>query len=44
MNPVIHADALTKIFGTNTAVDQISFDVRSGEIFGFSVMVDIECL
>lgn len=35
MTSVIRADALTKIFGTNTAVDHISFDVRQGEIFGF---------
>ena len=32
---VIQADKLTKRFGNFTAVDQISFDVDKGEIFGF---------
>jgi len=32
---VIQADKLTKRFGNFTAVDQISFDVKKGEIFGF---------
>lgn len=32
---VITADKLTKHFGDFTAVDQISFDVYKGEIFGF---------
>jgi ABC-2 type transport system ATP-binding protein len=32
---VIQADKLTKRFGNFTAVDQISFDVNKGEIFGF---------
>ena len=32
---VIHTEELTKRFGTFTAVDRISFDVRQGEIFGF---------
>jgi ABC-2 type transport system ATP-binding protein len=31
----IIADHLTKVFGTTTAVDHVSFDVRQGEIFGF---------
>jgi ABC-2 type transport system ATP-binding protein len=31
----IHADKLTKRFGHFTAVDEISFDVKKGEIFGF---------
>jgi ABC-2 type transport system ATP-binding protein len=35
MTAVIHASGLTKVFGKNTAVDHISFDVRQGEIFGF---------
>jgi ABC-2 type transport system ATP-binding protein len=35
MTSVIHASDLTKIFGTSTAVDHISFDVQQGEIFGF---------
>ena len=32
---VIEAKGLTKRFGAFTAVDRISFEVRSGEIFGF---------
>lgn len=32
---VIHTEELTKRFGTFTAVDRISFDVRQGEVFGF---------
>ena len=32
---VITADKLTKKFGDFTAVDQISFEVNKGEIFGF---------
>ena len=32
---IIIADRLTKKFGSFTAVDSISFDVRRGEIFGF---------
>lgn len=31
----ISVDSLTKQFGSFTAVDHISFDVRKGEIFGF---------
>lgn len=34
-SPVITASNLTKRFGQFTAVDNISFDVRKGEIFGF---------
>jgi ABC-2 type transport system ATP-binding protein len=33
--PAITTDALTKRFGSFTAVDAITFDVRAGEIFGF---------
>ncbi len=33
--PVIYTDKLTKKFGNFTAVDQISFSVDRGEIFGF---------
>ena len=33
--PLIHAHRLTKRFGTFTAVDGITFDVRKGEAFGF---------
>jgi ABC-2 type transport system ATP-binding protein len=32
---VIHARDLTRTFGSFTAVDHISFDVRAGEVFGF---------
>ena len=32
---VIEIRKLTKRFGSFTAVDNISFDVRGGEIFGF---------
>ncbi len=35
MERVIHTDKLCKRFGDFTAVDQISFDVYKGEIFGF---------
>jgi ABC-2 type transport system ATP-binding protein len=35
MNDVIIADQLTKKFGSFTAVDHISFQVKQGEIFGF---------
>lgn len=34
-NQVIVAQELTKRFGTFTAVDKISFEVKKGEIFGF---------
>jgi lipooligosaccharide transport system ATP-binding protein len=33
--PLIHAQGLTKRFGTFTAVDGIDFDVAPGEAFGF---------
>lgn len=33
--PVISARGLTKRFGEFTAVDDVSFDIRPGEIFGF---------
>jgi ABC-2 type transport system ATP-binding protein len=35
MTAIIRASNLTKIFGSSTAVDHISFDVQEGEIFGF---------
>ncbi|EJS84819.1 hypothetical protein AAUPMC_20401, partial [Pasteurella multocida subsp. multocida str. Anand1_cattle] len=31
----IEAEGLTKKFGTFTAVDQVSFNIPQGEIFGF---------
>jgi ABC-2 type transport system ATP-binding protein len=31
----IHVDALSRRFGTFVAVDNVSFDVRRGEVFGF---------
>jgi ABC-2 type transport system ATP-binding protein len=34
-NIAIKTDNLTKMFGTFTAVDNISFEVKKGEIFGF---------
>lgn len=33
--PLISARALTKVFGTFTAVDSVDFEVRPGEAFGF---------
>lgn len=35
LQTVIQVDRLTKKFGNFTAVDQISFEVKKGEIFGF---------
>ena len=35
LNSVIHTENLTKKFGNFTAVDNISFSVNRGEIFGF---------
>ncbi len=32
---LIEVEDLTKVFGTITAVDHVSFEVREGEIFGF---------
>lgn len=34
-NAVIQVENLTKRFGDFTAVDNISFEVEKGEIFGF---------
>ena len=33
--PVLRIDGLTKTFGRKTVVDNVSFDVRRGEMFGF---------
>ncbi len=35
MSPVIIVENLTKVFGSFTAVNSISFEVNKGEIFGF---------
>nr|HQG67634.1 ATP-binding cassette domain-containing protein [Paludibacteraceae bacterium] len=35
MENVIEVNNLTKKFGSFTAVDHISFEVKQGEIFGF---------
>ena len=32
---IVEVDGLAKYFGTLTAVDKISFDIKKGEIFGF---------
>lgn len=32
---MIHTENLTKIFGSQTAVENLSLDVREGEVFGF---------
>lgn len=32
---MIHTENLTKAFGTTTAVDDLSFEVNEGEVFGF---------
>jgi ABC-2 type transport system ATP-binding protein len=34
MIPIVEANGLTKTFGSNTAVDHISFEVEEGEVFG----------
>lgn len=34
-NPIIVADGLTRRFGDIVAVDRLTLDVRSGEVFGF---------
>jgi len=33
--PIIETNALTKRYGTQTAVDELSFTIEQGEIFGF---------
>ena len=33
--PILHIDGLTKTFGRKTVVDNVSFEVRRGEMFGF---------
>ena len=34
MNPILRLDKVTKRYGNYTAVDEISFDVEPGTIFG----------
>src|SRR4026208_1418758 len=34
MTPVIHVSNIRKTYGSRVAVDDVSFDVQSGEIFG----------
>src|SRR6202453_898168 len=34
MRPVIQVSAIRKIYGSTVAVDEVSFEVRQGEIFG----------
>ena len=33
--PIVRVEGLTKVFGSLKAVDNVSFDVKEGEIFGF---------
>ena len=41
---MIHADNLTKMFGSLTALDRVSFDVRKGEVVGLSFLVELDFL
>nr|WP_319540300.1 ATP-binding cassette domain-containing protein [uncultured Methanospirillum sp.] len=34
MSPIIQTESLIKTFGSNTAVNAVSFDVQKGEVFG----------
>lgn len=34
-NPMIKVDNLSKCFGNKIALDDISFEIKEGEIFGF---------
>ncbi len=50
MDAIVHVDGLRKVYGSITAVDGISFEVRQGEIFGMvgpngaGKTTTIECL
>ncbi|TLY17211.1 MAG: ABC transporter ATP-binding protein, partial [Thaumarchaeota archaeon] len=33
--PIIEVDKLSKRFGDKAAVDEVSFEMRRGEVFGF---------
>ena len=34
MDTVVHVEGLRKLYGATVAVDDVSFEVRAGEIFG----------
>ena len=34
MSPVVHVAGIRKAYGSTVAVDEVSFDVEAGEIFG----------
>ena len=34
VTPAVHTDHLTKVFGSLTAVDGVTFDIAQGEVFG----------
>jgi ABC-2 type transport system ATP-binding protein len=34
MDTVVHVEGLRKLYGAPVAVDDVSFEVRAGEIFG----------
>jgi ABC-2 type transport system ATP-binding protein len=50
MNTIIHVEGLRKVYGATVAVDQVSFEVSEGEIFGMvgpngaGKTTTIECL
>ncbi len=50
MNTIVQVEGLRKIYGTTVAVDEISFEVQEGEIFGMvgpngaGKTTTIECL
>ncbi len=33
--PIIETEGLTKVYGSQTAVNQLTFQIREGEVFGF---------
>ena len=50
MNPIVKVERLSKTYGTTVAVDEVTFDVQEGEIFGMigpngaGKTTTIECL
>jgi ABC-2 type transport system ATP-binding protein len=34
VQPVVHVSAIRKTYGRTVAVDEVSFDVHAGEMFG----------